>query len=378
MNYQATLEQLAAERGLTLTPLSELSRIATPTKISCCGGWVLCVYAESAVDSSVVLRDSGGSIVCVFHQSILCLHPDVLTTHALVLLQDVSFIPSLHYKCPSFVVVGVPHLVSLMLPEEEEEPLKWGLHNGHPDDVPNPLNEKEVEPISDYKDSSENVLRKLSSSPLGSHESEPPPQRQRHPLIFPFHPSPTKALEATTAYAPQLPVGSKHNWRDDECLLFSSQEKAEKNHDSEKGMGTEWCSKDVEQRGAFLSRSSSYSPPSTQMALSSNSLYTCEPPNGSNFPPTIVYNSIPAASEIVAARYSVFSSDLPMGLTCEEESTQQIGISQDSERGSHSECKELVDERKEVNNGAEEEEEETEEEQMEDEEDALHCLEFAD
>lgn len=123
MNYQATLQQLAAERGLPPpTPLREITRgaaAAVPRKIPCCGGWVLYTYAESADDASVALRDASGTIITALHQEILFRYPDAVTVRALLLLQDVSYIPSLDRHTPPFLVAGLSNLVGLMLPEGE-------------------------------------------------------------------------------------------------------------------------------------------------------------------------------------------------------------------------------------------------------------------
>lgn len=118
VDYQKVLEQLAADRLLNLTPLKEVVCSGLPRKVACCGGWVSRIYAESAVDSSVVLRDASGAVLCVFHEEIVSRYPDILTSGALVLLQDVSFIRTPGVKVPPFLVAGLRNLTSLMVPEE--------------------------------------------------------------------------------------------------------------------------------------------------------------------------------------------------------------------------------------------------------------------
>lgn len=121
MNYQLALEQLAAEQKLELSSLGKISQSISPQKIPCCGGWVLYVYAESAMDSSVVLRDASGAILCALHQDLVQRYPDILTPRALILFRDASFIPFPDRHVPSFLVVGLPQLAGLMLPEGEDQ-----------------------------------------------------------------------------------------------------------------------------------------------------------------------------------------------------------------------------------------------------------------
>eukprot|EP00796_Vickermania_ingenoplastis_P008351 gene8351-5850_t len=120
MNYQHALERLASDQGLPLTPLRDLAQRCTPGRVLCCGGWVRRIYAESAVDSSIVLRDASGSVVCALHQEVVSRYPDVLAAGALLLLVDTAFICCSSTKMPPFLVAGLPNLAALMLPDENE------------------------------------------------------------------------------------------------------------------------------------------------------------------------------------------------------------------------------------------------------------------
>lgn len=395
MNYQVTLDQLAAERGLTLTPLSELSRFGTPRKISCCGGWVLYTYAESAVDSSVVLRDASGSIVCAFHQSMLSLHPDALTTHALVLLQDVSFIPSINRKFPSFLAADISNLIALMLPEEDDESAQ-AEHSGvssHADAVSTSVIEHGSDSLAEDDALKEGDPDCVSSYCCGSPSQQQgetqelaSTSQQQGQQQYSLHyglDRPQKKSLTEQGYDSVFPVEAGHQNKVGECCgTFPHFELEYESQKSENEVNNGFSSKVREISGPLLSSSSSFSLPARGLTQSFPSSL-----NKDETPPSMigaVSNSIPnpvtPLSDTVAARiedHLEISSGLREGMAGREYSSPQMEISQvdGNERPIHG-VEEVVREGDDLDKINGTVEEETDEEQ--EEEDAINCLEFAD
>lgn len=367
MNYQTTLEQLAAKGGLTLTPLRELSRIASPRKICCCGGWVLYTYAESAVDSSVVLRDSSGSTVCAFHHDILSLYPDVLTTHSLVLLQDVSFIPSINRKSPSFIVAGLPHLVALMLPEEED------------DSFVSPPTIRSAAITESGQEQYDAQFLEIDTINLDAHNFTP---ACSHDSIHQRH---SPELKDTWSHRDPSDAEREVSLSDDKSDHRREHEHSpvDQESQSQRRAKKEKYDLSLEVGQRSFSR---VSPDSTH----SSSLKEVTYPHFSSCvtsylsPKDSVLSSFMHPTESVSMgttmRTSSFSTSLPRGLSCENQPVQQTQTSQPSKKSLLVECQKVSRESDVMNKNDpnEEEEEEGDESDLEEEEDAMDCLEFAD
>jgi len=118
MDPQKVLSSLAADKGLPLTNLIDVStKYCQSAKISCCGGLMTRVVTESSADSTVLLRDGSGSCYCALHGDITSRYPDVLSSGALLLLTDVTLLV-LSSKVPPVLMACLPNLAGLLLPDE--------------------------------------------------------------------------------------------------------------------------------------------------------------------------------------------------------------------------------------------------------------------
>ncbi|CCW68735.1 unnamed protein product [Phytomonas sp. Hart1] len=122
MDCQTLLDGLAKERGLSLTPLARMGKYPRSRKIECCGGLVVRVECEGSADSTVCIQDGSGLCFCAIHGDITSRYPDVLSTGAVLLFQDITLLLT-GGKMPPVLIACMENLVGLLLPDASEPPL---------------------------------------------------------------------------------------------------------------------------------------------------------------------------------------------------------------------------------------------------------------
>lgn len=328
---------------------------------------MLYTYAESAVDSSVVLRDSSGSTVCAFHHDILSLYPDVLTTHSLVLLQDVSFIPSINRKCPSFIVAGLPHLVALMLPEVEDESFVSPL-SCRSAAITEPT-QKQCD--AQFLESDALDVDRHIFTPAYSFESI----HQRHSPHLEETWSHKEPCDAERRVS--LPVDTNDQGRDHEHPQVrqesQSLHRTKKNNNN---LPLENGQRSFSPVSPHSCRSSSLNEVAYPLF---SSCVNSDSSRKDSVSSSFILTTVPASME-AAVNSSSVSTHLPRRLSCENQPARQAQPSQHKKRSSLVECQGVSREGDMMNksDSDEEEEEEGDESDLEEEEDAIDCLEFAD